>query len=258
MQFSSFISHRGANQVLPQNTMEAFQKAIDVGCQWIELDVQLSADETLFIFHDNNAKKLTGFEGDLTARTWSEIAELSVLKEQFPQKNYRIPALEQYLQWMSENPQIYTNLEIKGKAQPDPDYEKQLVHALLQLLAKFPQLHSRILLSSFSKHILALVCQAQTKIATEFLLDVKNWDEQQAHIFTEVKADYDRWGCVALGVNDNVLTVDRINRLKQSFGILLCYSLTLLDDEAVLNLLNSGVDSVFIDHVTLLEKESDI
>ena len=46
------MAHRGYSGKYPENTMLAFQKAVEVGCDGIELDVQLTRDGVLVIIHD--------------------------------------------------------------------------------------------------------------------------------------------------------------------------------------------------------------
>ena len=46
------IAHRGAKGYEPENTLTAFQKAIDMGSDGIELDVHLSADGHVIVIHD--------------------------------------------------------------------------------------------------------------------------------------------------------------------------------------------------------------
>ena len=49
-----FIAHRGYRARYPENTLVAFQAALDAGVQMIELDVALSRDRKLVVIHDAN------------------------------------------------------------------------------------------------------------------------------------------------------------------------------------------------------------
>jgi glycerophosphoryl diester phosphodiesterase len=46
------IAHRGASAELPENTLPAFERAIELGANWVELDVHAAADGTLVVTHD--------------------------------------------------------------------------------------------------------------------------------------------------------------------------------------------------------------
>ncbi|MEC4749484.1 glycerophosphodiester phosphodiesterase family protein [Methylomicrobium sp. Wu6] len=53
------IAHRGARAFAPENTLEAFAKAHTIGCDMIELDVHLSADNEIIVHHDDNLLRCT-------------------------------------------------------------------------------------------------------------------------------------------------------------------------------------------------------
>ena len=56
----SISAHRGGSIEAPENTLESFRYAVDIGSAYIETDVQLSADGIPFIFHDDDLKRLLG------------------------------------------------------------------------------------------------------------------------------------------------------------------------------------------------------
>ena len=63
------LGHRGASGYAPENTIEAFQQAIDMKADGIELDVQLSKDGELVVIHDewiDRTSNGTGWVKDLT------------------------------------------------------------------------------------------------------------------------------------------------------------------------------------------------
>lgn len=53
-------AHRGASTVAPENTLAAFQAAIDAGADAIEFDVRLSADGAVVVFHDSDFRRVAG------------------------------------------------------------------------------------------------------------------------------------------------------------------------------------------------------
>ena len=53
-------AHRGASAERPENTMPAFERAIEVGVDAIETDVHLTRDGVLIVSHDENAQRMTG------------------------------------------------------------------------------------------------------------------------------------------------------------------------------------------------------
>ena len=72
------IAHRGLHtpdRALPENSLAAFRAAGAAG-YGIELDLQLSRDGQVVVFHDDTLARVTGAEGRLDARTWEELRAL--------------------------------------------------------------------------------------------------------------------------------------------------------------------------------------
>jgi glycerophosphoryl diester phosphodiesterase len=78
------IAHRGASTEAPENTLLAFARALELGVDGIELDVQVTRDGVPVVFHDSNLIRLTGTRGRLANRTWSELQKLRVGGEPIP------------------------------------------------------------------------------------------------------------------------------------------------------------------------------
>lgn len=72
------IAHRGASADERENTLPAFERAIEVGADYVELDVQASADGVLVVFHDLNLGRLTPLRGPLRRRRAAELREVGV------------------------------------------------------------------------------------------------------------------------------------------------------------------------------------
>ena len=72
------IAHRGASAEAPENTLAAFRRALALGVDGIELDVQVTCDGVPVVFHDFTLKRLTGQPGRVTRQTWSQLRQLRV------------------------------------------------------------------------------------------------------------------------------------------------------------------------------------
>ena len=70
------MAHRGASTETPENTMAAFQKAIDDMADYIELDVQLTSDGEVIVMHDSNAYRTTGVDENIVNMTYKEVRRL--------------------------------------------------------------------------------------------------------------------------------------------------------------------------------------
>lgn len=72
------IAHRGSSGVERENTLPAFERAIADGADYVELDVQASADGVLVVFHDLTLGRLTPLRGPLRRRRAAELAEVGI------------------------------------------------------------------------------------------------------------------------------------------------------------------------------------
>jgi glycerophosphoryl diester phosphodiesterase len=72
------IAHRGASAEEKENTVPAFERAIALGADFIELDVQLSADGLPVVFHDADLARLTPLTGPVRRRTAQELSEVGI------------------------------------------------------------------------------------------------------------------------------------------------------------------------------------
>ena len=72
------IAHRGASSEEKENTLPAFERAIELGADFVEFDVQASSDGGLVVFHDLRLDRLTEARGPLRARPLAELRELGI------------------------------------------------------------------------------------------------------------------------------------------------------------------------------------
>lgn len=74
---TQITAHRGFSNAAPENTAYAFEAALSSGADYIELDVQLTADEQLVVFHDEKLDRTTDGTGRLGSYTYDELQKLS-------------------------------------------------------------------------------------------------------------------------------------------------------------------------------------
>ena len=72
------IGHRGASGYAPENTRAAFARAIAMGADAIETDVQLTADGQLVLFHDATVERTSDGRGPLADYTLAELRALDL------------------------------------------------------------------------------------------------------------------------------------------------------------------------------------
>ncbi len=72
------IGHRGAAAIRPENTMSAVLKAIEDGADWVEIDVQETADGVVIIAHDSDFMKLAGVPTKVWDATMEDVAQIDI------------------------------------------------------------------------------------------------------------------------------------------------------------------------------------
>jgi glycerophosphoryl diester phosphodiesterase len=107
------FAHRGAKRVAPENTIPAFEAAIRLGADGIELDVQYSSDGKLVIFHDLDLEKTSNGTGRVTAHTFEELRALDAGSHFSPEfAGTPIPTLDEALE--TAKGKLLVNIELKS------------------------------------------------------------------------------------------------------------------------------------------------
>lgn len=105
------FAHRGGASDAPENTMQAFQYAVDLGYRYLETDVQVTSDGVLVAFHDNDLRRTCGRPGKISELPWSEVSK-ALVDGKAP-----IPLLDDLL---SAWPDVRVNIDCKTAAAIDP------------------------------------------------------------------------------------------------------------------------------------------
>ncbi len=72
------IAHRGEHRNHPENTIPAFQAAVDAGADFFELDVRTTLDGKLLLMHDATVDRMTGGKGEVAKMTFEDLRKLEV------------------------------------------------------------------------------------------------------------------------------------------------------------------------------------
>ncbi len=120
------IAHRGYSSEFPENTMPAFEGALDIGVDYIETDVQMTKDGRLVLFHDNDLLRITGVEGTVADYTYAELSAMDAggwFDSAY--EGVRIPTLEELLLLLRDSDcRLY--LELKDIGDVDGFVEETL------------------------------------------------------------------------------------------------------------------------------------
>jgi len=99
---AELIGHRGVPELAPENTLEGVRKAAQVGFEWIEVDVRMTADGQAVVSHDGNLMRNFGTDADIARSTLSELREAAPA----------MPTLSELLD-LSSGLALKVNVEIK-------------------------------------------------------------------------------------------------------------------------------------------------
>ncbi|MDZ7778191.1 MAG: glycerophosphodiester phosphodiesterase family protein [Bacteroidales bacterium] len=106
-------AHRGFAEVAPENTMSAFEAALNAGTDACEFDVHMTLDGTLVVFHDDTIGRTTNGTGVLKELTWEYLSTLDAGSWKDPEfEGEKIPTLHQTLTFFHKNNMVAV-LEIK-------------------------------------------------------------------------------------------------------------------------------------------------
>jgi len=133
------ISHRGGAAEYPENTMAAFRNAVKAGTEMLEIDLHLTKDGKVVVFHDKDLFRVTGIRGQIKDINYNELPQVSATQRvPFPLKagdqlvventaDLHIPTLEEVFQTF---PEIPFNLDLKADSE-------ELMHKTHDLIKKY-------------------------------------------------------------------------------------------------------------------------
>lgn len=142
------IAHRGFKGAYPENTMLAYEKAIETGADGIEFDVHLTKDSELVIIHDETLERTTDGKGLIKDKTLQELKKLNASKGYLSCEVQTIPTLREYFDF-TKNKDIITNIELKTSIIRYEGIEKKVYDLINEYGMK-----DKIIISSFNHNSL--------------------------------------------------------------------------------------------------------
>lgn len=158
-------AHRGASGYAPENTLPAFQMAVDMGADGIECDIHFSKDGHFIVCHDETVDRTSNGTGIISEMTLDEIKALdfgSKFDEKF--KDTKAPTLEEMLDVVKDMSII--NIEIKefGKGRD----EEAILNQFYGILSSYG-IVERVIVSSFDARLLKHLKELHPDVYTCFL-----------------------------------------------------------------------------------------
>lgn len=139
-------AHRGCSQMYPENTLLAFEKAMQIdGLTGIELDIQLTRDGHIAVCHDERVDRTTDGIGSVCEYTLAELKKLRI--DATEGRTERIPAMDEVLDLLEERLRsgLKLNIELKNSRNDYPGMERKIIEMIHRR-----SLQESVVYSSFS------------------------------------------------------------------------------------------------------------
>ncbi len=181
------FAHRGFRSKFPENTMQAFSKAVECGVHGIEFDVHLSSDGIPVIIHDETLDRtcnVSGFVKDKTVKELQNINAAAYFQSGLNKNgllNEKIPSLEEYFDFIKDK-DIISNIELKTGIFEYSGIE-QVVYNLLEKYG----LKEKCIISSFNHESVLRMKKIDKSLICGFLVD--SWDIKPAAYLKENKIE---------------------------------------------------------------------
>lgn len=229
------FAHRGGTSVAAENTMSAFQYAVDLGYRYVETDVHLSADGVLYAFHDDDLSRICGIDGAISELQSGQVDSIRL------EGGEHIPRFDELLYtW----PKLKINIEPKSDAAVDP---------LIQAISA-PSVLERVCVGSFQDRRIKRCRKAfGADLCTS--MGEKESAAFRAYSYGLVDAEHIEANCAQLPVKFGAIPLvdKRLVQAADALGIGI-HVWTVNDVEEMERLLDLGVSAIMTDDVTDLRE----
>ena len=147
------IGHRGVKGIKLENTLESIMEAVSLGFDMAEIDIQMTKDSKIIVFHDYDLKRLFGSDKKISELTYEELSEITT----------KIPLLKDVIKSIKDK-NMELNIEIKELFQ-----KKEIIEELIHILEIY-SFKERVLISSFDHVILREIKEKEESLKTAVLV----------------------------------------------------------------------------------------
>jgi len=102
------VAHRGAHKTVPENTLASLEKAIELGVDYVELDVRRTKDGVLVLLHDASVNRMTNGKGKIEDLTYDEIHKLNI-RARTATAGQKIPTFDEFLEHAKGRMKLYVD-----------------------------------------------------------------------------------------------------------------------------------------------------
>lgn len=230
------FAHRGMSSLAPENTLAAFALCTEYGLRWVECDVDLLADGTVVLSHDDTLDRCTDRSGNLSDITVEDLQDIdagSWFSDDFIAE--RILTFDAFIA-LANIHKLHINVEIKS-CSAGWDYTLRLIDGVSAGLKQHDN-DCDILVSCFNPQVLAEFKRKNPTISVACLFEKKGLPSDWLTVLQTCQAD-------AIHVEDNGLSKERVVEMKAQGYAVNVYTVNCL--ARANQLFNWGVDGIFTD-----------
>ena len=236
------IAHRGASAYYPENTMISFEGAIAMGADMVELDVQLTRDGEVVVFHDEKLSRCTNSKGKISDYTFVELQKLDA--GSWFDKKYqgaKIPTLEEVLKLCRDK--IAVNIEIKTEAVTEK-IRDGIEEKCLKIVGQ-NSMQEHIVFSSFDPRAIKHLKEIDSTVITAVLFEKKHYGVKlPAQILDSLAAN--AFNCSQDELSKKWLTNIKANNIPVNIY-------TVNDKKNMRRFLKMGVNGIFTNKPDILK-----
>lgn len=228
-------AHRGSSKKAPENSLSAINLAIAEEADYVEIDVQISSDGEVVLFHDSTLKRMAGVNKSINNMTLKEIRTVDIgsgFSEAF--KGEKIPTLEEVL--ITVKDRVKLNIELKTRRNNDDLPEK-----LVELIEKY-DMEDQVIISSQNYVALERVKKLNPLLNVGYILTFGVGD------FSKLNIDF-------VSVDNSMLKKEFVNEMHILGKEVHVW--TINDKRKAENAIKLGADNIITDSVENIKSASE-
>lgn len=225
-------AHRGSSLHYPENTLTSIEKAIEESADYVEIDVRLTKDNKVVLFHDNTLKRVNGSDKSIEHMTLEDVKKVdngSYKNRKYDYEN--IPTLEEVFK--NFKGKIKFNIELKMNNKECYELAKEVSR-----LIKEYSMSQYVVVSSFNQLTIEKFKRDNKNIKTGYIIShpMDNIEELQ---------------CDFISVKYNLLSKELVEEIHKNNKEI--YAWTINDEENVRKIIKLGVENIITDDVNLVK-----
>ncbi len=228
------IGHRGAYDEAPENTLNGFKKAIELGADYIEFDVHQSQDGALVVIHDNDILRRMGYNNSIDQMTLKELQKLDLGEGE------RVPELWEVLKLAKGKVNLLCEIKAKG-----------ISDKVITLLRGEDLIDSTII-QSFYVDILLEVKKLESKLELAAIVPITEeyipeWNKRKKLIETVINLDFP----IIVTRHKNVDKLFLQYSHKHNLNV---FTYTINTRKNMERFVNMGVDGIIVNSISKAKK----